>query len=207
MATLRQRHVLVLNKLWTAVNVVTLRKALRMIIAERALVIDPTAGAYATYTWQDWSKMRCADNEESILTALTRIKVPEIILLTDYDNLPGRKVKFSRRMIHKRDNFSCQYCGKQVPTTELTIDHIVPRCQGGLTTWTNCVTCCQTCNSRKAGFTLQHVNMKLQRTPKRPELNLFKIEKKFVYKSWKSFIDSMVSHAYWETELENDNTD
>ena len=201
---LSQRHVLVLNKLWTAVNVVTLRRAMSMVFNEKALVIDPSQ-AFATYTWNDWSKLRVADGEEGLHSAWQVFKIPEIILLTDYDKLPNRKVKFSRRMIHKRDSWTCGYCGKQPDTSELTIDHIVPRGQGGQTTWTNCTSCCMTCNQRKDNRTPAQAHMKLLRQPKKPEFSLFKVEQRFICKSWRHFIDKMVSEAYWTTELENDN--
>ncbi|MCK9459607.1 MAG: HNH endonuclease [Proteobacteria bacterium] len=174
-----------------------------MLFNEKALIIDPTA--FTTYNWDDWSKLRVMDDEEGLRSAFQQFKIPEIILLTDYDKLPSRKVKFSRRMIHKRDNYTCGYCGKQPDLSELTIDHIVPRAQGGQTTWTNCTSCCINCNQKKDNRTPVQAHMKLRREVKKPEFSLFKVEKRFVYKSWKHFIDKMVSEAFWTTELENDN--
>jgi 5-methylcytosine-specific restriction endonuclease McrA len=201
---LTQRHVLVLNKLWTAVHVVTLRKAISMVFAEKAIIIDPSE-AFATYTWQDWAHLRAKGGEATINGVNKEFRIPEVILLADYDKLPKRQMKFSRRMIHKRDDFECQYCGAKPGPSELTIDHIVARSRGGLTTWQNCISCCIKCNQKKEHRTLEEAGMKLLRQPKKPEYSWFKVEKKFVCKSWKHFIEKMVSEAFWTVELENDN--
>ena len=84
-----------------------------------------------------------------------RLRVPEVITLTGYDRLPTRAVTFSRRNIFKRDRFQCQYCGVNPGGEELTIDHVVPRAQGGVSSWTNCVLACIDCNKRKADRTPQ----------------------------------------------------
>ena len=65
--------------------------------------------------------------------------MPEVVTLTEFDRLPSAAVTFSRRNVFKRDRFTCQYCGKQPGGDELTIDHVVPRAQGGESSWTNCV--------------------------------------------------------------------
>ena len=60
-----------------------------------------------------------------------RLCVPEVITLTDYDRLPAAAVSFSRRNIFKRDHYTCQYCGKKPGMEDLTLDHVIPRAQGG----------------------------------------------------------------------------
>ncbi|MFY0534895.1 HNH endonuclease [Nannocystis pusilla] len=62
-------------------------------------------------------------------------------------------VRFSRKNVYLRDNHRCQYCGVQYSDHELTLDHVVPRVDGGKTTWTNVVTACGACNRRKGGRT------------------------------------------------------
>lgn len=201
---LTQRHVLVLNKLWTAVHVITLKRAVSMLFTGKAVIINPSE-AFATYTWEDWAKLRLKDGEDSIHSVRQQFKIPEVILLTDYDKMPRHQVQFSRRMIHKRDNWICQYCGQTVDSSEITIDHIVPRSKGGQTTWLNCISSCQKCNMKKGHRSLEEAHMKLIRQPKKPEFALFKVEKRFAYKSWHHFVDKMISSAFWDVELENDN--
>jgi 5-methylcytosine-specific restriction endonuclease McrA len=201
---LTQKHVLVLNKLWTAVNVITLQRAITMLFSEKAIIVDPSK-AFATYTWADWAKLRSEVGEETVQGVGRRFKIPEVILLTNYDKIVNKQVKFSRRMIHKRDDWTCMYCGKQPGTESLTIDHIVPRSRGGLTTWTNTVCCCTGCNQRKNNRTPEEAGIKLMRQPKKPDFAVFKVEKRFVCKSWKHFVEKMLDASYWDVELENDN--
>ena len=103
------------------------------------------------------------------------------------------------RNIFARDNNQCQYCGKKFPTSELSLDHVIPRSQGGGTTWDNIVCSCVDCNVRKGGRTPRQANMTLIRKPEKPKrsplLNLKLTQKK--YQSWQSFIDN----AYWTVDL------
>ena len=103
------RPTLVLNHNWQAVNVATVARALVLLWNESARVVDPSD--YQTYTWEDWSKLRPSDGERFIQAVRFRLRVPEVITLTDSDRLPAAAVTFSRRNIFKRDRFSCQDCG------------------------------------------------------------------------------------------------
>ncbi len=79
--------------------------------------------------------------------------MPRVIRLLAYDRLPKQTVRFNRRNLFARDNNRCQYCGKRFPTSELSLDHVVPRSRGGDTTWENIVCSCVACNVRKGGRT------------------------------------------------------
>jgi hypothetical protein len=105
------RPTLVLNRNWQAVNVATVARALVLLWNESARVVDPAD--YQTYTWEDWAKLRPGDDERFIQAVRFRLRVPEVITLTDYDRLPAAAVTFSRRNIFKRDHYTCQYCGRQ----------------------------------------------------------------------------------------------
>jgi 5-methylcytosine-specific restriction endonuclease McrA len=108
-------------------------------------------------------------------------------------------VKFNRRNIFARDSNRCQYCGKRSGTSELSLDHVLPRSQGGPTTWENIVTCCIACNVKKGGRTPDQAHMPLQRKPVKPRrspaVNLRLGDKR--YASWKQFLNE----AYWTVEL------
>jgi 5-methylcytosine-specific restriction endonuclease McrA len=117
----------------------------------------------------------------------------------DYDKVPQQSVKFNRRNIFARDNNQCQYCGKKCPTSELSLDHVIPRSQGGPTTWENIVCACVECNVKKGGRTPRQANMSLIRKPEKPRrsplLNLKLTQRK--YMSWQQFLDNV----YWSVEL------
>src|SRR5947208_16898797 len=100
-----------------------------------------------------------------------------------YDRRSKQAMKFNRRNILARDNNQCQYCGKKFPTSELSLDHVVPRSQGGASTWENIVCACVACNVKKGGRTTKEANMHLIRQPEKPKritmLNLKLINRKY----------------------------
>ena len=135
MTKVLQRPTLILNRNWQPVNVATVARALVLLWNESARVVDPAD--YQLYTWEDWAKLRPGDGEDHIQAVRFKLRVPEVVALTDYDRLPVTHVTFSRRNIFKRDHYACQYCGAQPGSEELTIDHVVPRrkavCRAGRT--------------------------------------------------------------------------
>ncbi len=126
-----------------------------------------------------------------------RLRVPEVVTLRNYDRLPINAVTFSRRNVFKRDRLTCQYCARQPGSGELTIDHVVPRAQGGTSTWENCVLACTTCNHRKADRTPAQAGMALRNKPVRPIWQPLYAARGARIESWAKF----VSDAYWNVEL------
>jgi len=202
MSAVAKRKVLVLNKSWTPIKVIDIERAMGLLCSNyadgqpKAKVLDVTD--YQNYSWADWSAMRPKDGEPAIRGVSKAFRVPEIILLTRYNKLPQQKLSFSRRTIYRRDANQCQYCGGRPGTEELTIDHVVPRAQGGQTTWENCALACVKCNSFKADRTPEQAGMKLRRKPFRPKFQLFRGE--YRVKSWEAFLGV----AYWNVELDHD---
>ncbi|MBI1903178.1 MAG: HNH endonuclease [Planctomycetia bacterium] len=196
LAKVLKRPTLVLNRHWQPVNVSTVARAVVLLCNRSALVVDPDS--YQTYTWSDWSSIRPRDGEVFIQSVRFRLRVPEVIVLARYDRLPNTAVSFSRRNLFKRDHFTCQYCSSQPGSEELTIDHVLPRSQGGTSTWENCVLACLECNRRKANRTPAQSGMKLRRAPVRPAWKPMYAPDHFAIRSWSKF----VSEAYWNVTLE-----
>ena len=192
-----QRPVLVLNRNWQPVHVATVARALVLLWKETARVVD--AADYQTFSWDDWSQLRPRDDERFMSGVNVRFRVPEVITLTEFDRLPRRAVAFSRRNIYKRDHFQCQYCGVTPGSEELTIDHVIPRAHGGVSSWTNCVLACVDCNSRKADRTPQQARMNLKRAPVSPEWRPAYADHHVRLESWSKF----VSEAYWNVSLQS----
>jgi len=202
-----EASVLVLNKLFMAVHIISVKRAFCLLCKEEAEVVALEDGQYATYdftTWREVSEHRARhftrrDEDDWVRTSSTEIQVPRVIRLLEYEKLPKQTVKFNRRNIFARDNNQCQFCGKKFPTSELSLDHVVPRSQGGQTTWDNIVCACLNCNVRKGGRTPKQAHMSLIRKPEKPKrsplLKLKLTHKK--YQSWKTFLDN----AYWNVEL------
>jgi 5-methylcytosine-specific restriction endonuclease McrA len=195
MAKTLGRPTLVLNRNWQPVNVATVARALVLLWNEAARVVDPQD--YQLYTWADWSRLRPRDGDAFIQAVRLRLRVPEVIVLAEYDRLPRAAVSFSRRNVFKRDHWTCQYCGVQPGGEELTIDHVVPRSQGGTSAWDNCVLACIDCNKRKADRVPQQAGMKLRQPPVRPSWKPLYARHDARTESWSKFI----SETYWNVPL------
>ncbi len=195
-AAVLNRPTLVLNRNWQPVGVATVSRALVKVFCDNARIVDPAD--YQTYTWSDWAAMRPEADELVIRTSRLRLRVPEVITLIEYDRVPVNAVTFSRRNVFKRDRYTCQYCGCQPGSDELTIDHVLPRSQGGGSSWTNCVLACVECNTRKADRTPEQAGMLLRKQPVRPQWKPLYATHGMRIDSWSKF----VSEAYWNVELE-----
>jgi len=200
-------HVLVLNKHYAAIHVTTVRRAFGMLYRKLAEVVSVEANEYASYdfdSWREVSEFRAKyerHRHEWIRCVRFELAVPRIVRLLIYDRLPRQTVKFNRRNIYARDRNRCQYCGKRFPTTELSLDHVIPRSMGGKTTWENVACCCIACNVRKGGRTPAQAHMRLIVKPTKPKrspvIQLRLTSDK--YASWKQFLDA----AYWNVELKD----
>jgi hypothetical protein len=93
------------------------------------------------------------------------IHLPSVIRLLVYRHVPVRLQLTTRRNILTRDSFRCQYCGMKFHGSDLTLDHILPRSQGGKNSWENLVACCRKDNQRKADRTPEQAGMPLLRRP------------------------------------------
>ncbi len=187
---------LVLNRNWQPVNVATVSRALVLLWNDSARVVDPAD--YRLYTWDDWSELRPQDGEQFIQAVRLRLRVPEVIVLSAYDRLPSAAVSFSRRNVFKRDHWACQYCGDQPGSEELTIDHVIPRSQGGTSTWENCVLACIGYNKHKSDRTPLQAGMHLRKAPVRPAWKPIYARDSVRIESWSKF----VSETYWNVPLE-----
>lgn len=138
--------VLVLNANFEPINVCNLRRAVGLILTDRASMVVNGRGV--------------------IKTVNDTFPRPSIIRLEKMVHRPRSRVRLCRREIFRRDNFTCQYCGKR--SHDLTIDHVVPRHLGGSHTWDNVVTACAACNHRKGGRRLAEAKMTLNRALTEP---------------------------------------
>jgi 5-methylcytosine-specific restriction endonuclease McrA len=198
--------VLVLNRFYMAVHVISVRRAFCLLFKELAEVITIDDGRYMSFNFASWREVSDAralfkePDDDFIRTVQFEIQVPRIIRLLTYERFPRQKVKFNRKNLFARDGNRCQYCGKKFPNTELSLDHLVPRSRGGRATWDNIVCACLRCNVRKGGRTPREAGMRLFREPVEPKtspvLTLKLSHRK--YRSWKAFLDN----AYWSVELE-----
>ncbi len=199
--------VLVLNKHYAALRVVSARDAFCLLFKNIAEVVSVEDSRYSSHDFESWrevSEFRAIyerEHHEWVRCVRFELAVPRILRLLIYDHLPRREVKFTRRNIYNRDRNRCQYCGKRFPTSELSLDHVVPKSQGGLASWANIVCCCVKCNVRKGGRTPSQARVRLITKPVKPRrcpavtIRLTSAK----YASWKQFLNE----AYWNVELQD----
>jgi len=143
------RPVLVLNQSYEPLNVCRARRALMLVFAGKAEMLENGSGF--------------------VHAASQMFPLPSVIRMFYMIKRPRPKPKLNRIEVFKRDRYTCQYCGKE--SHQLTLDHIVPRHRGGEHTWENLVSACVVCNRRKAGKILEQAGMKLLKTPGPPRSN------------------------------------
>ncbi|MHC4913170.1 MAG: HNH endonuclease [Planctomycetota bacterium] len=198
-------NVLVLNKHYMAIRIVGARRAFSLLFRDLAEVVSVEQGRYSNYDFHSWCEASEfkrnfePDGHDWVSTVNFHVAVPRIIRLLFYDRLPRSEVKLNRRNIFARDRNRCQYCGQKYPTSELSLDHVIPRSMGGKSVWTNMVCACTDCNVKKGGRTPKQAQLTLIQKPVRPKRNPlvhFHLGHQR-YRSWKQFLD----HAYWSVEL------
>jgi len=197
--------VLVLNRFYMAVHVVNARRAFGLLFRDLAEVVHWEDGQYANYdfeSWQEISEIRCEEkqpHEDWIRSVNFEIQVPRVIRLYRYDRVPRRTLRFNRRNVLARDNHHCQYCDRWFPTSQLSLDHVIPRSQNGPTTWDNVVTACLSCNAKKGGRTPHQAHMNLVKKPAKPThspLLAMKLDSP-KYESWRTFLQG----AKWSVDM------
>ena len=193
--------VLVLNRAFFPVHITSVRRAFCLLYAGLARAIN---SRYEMFDFQSWSELSIHTNEEAIGLVGRMIRVPRVVVLTAYDRVPRRNVRFCRRNIFGRDRNTCQYCGKVFPTNELNLDHVIPRSRGGKTTWENIVCSCIACNKRKGGELPEQKGMRLIRRPARPQWapQFAFSPRTSIRQEWLPFL-SLVDFTYWNLELEH----
>ena len=169
---------LVLNKNWMPVNVIPVFDAIKKVCANRAVFLD--VETFQTYDFECWvvcwdDAIRAAKIEAGrvVHTVDYGLFKPEIIVSSEYDGMGykvgRRRPKFSRTNLYRRDRNACCYCGHKHKTEDLTMEHVIPKDQGGKTTWQNVVLACIPCNQRKKNRTPSAAGMRLIREPRQPK--------------------------------------
>jgi 5-methylcytosine-specific restriction endonuclease McrA len=145
--------VLVLNQNYEPLNVCNLPRAFRLLFGEKAEVLEY--------------------DHQMIRTPRTEFRAPSVIRLQHQIRRPRPRAKLSRREVFARDDYTCQYCGHR--TTDLTLDHVVPRHRGGSHTWDNLVAACNACNHRKGSKSVEEARLRLTKLPFEPRCDVYSL--------------------------------
>lgn len=168
--------VLVLNATFEPLHVVSLRRAIVLLLKDKAEILEAT--------------------ENRVRSAGFSMPTPSVIRLVYYVRVPRRvQIPLTRRTVMMRDNYTCQYCGIRPTKNEMTIDHVIPRSKGGQTTWENVVCACRACNLRKGSKLLSQTNMHLAKKPSRPRYvaMVFMSDRSSPRDTWSKYISAMAN--------------
>lgn len=160
-----RRSVLLLDQSYQPVRAVSWKKATDLVI------------------WREKAEPVLFYDDEQHIHFLSVIR---LLYRTIAHSIRHRKLRFDRKHMYMRDDYTCQYCGKN-DRRILTIDHVVPRCKGGRTTFQNCVTACGDCNNKKAGRTPVEANMPLLKIPAVPIIGSV-VNKHAAPEEWRPFL-------------------
>lgn len=186
---------LVLNRVYQPIHIISWKRAMSLLFQDAARGLHHED--FSVHDYQAWVKLSpyIMDAAKYVNTpSVKRIAVPEIIVLTEYDRLPRRDIKYNRENVFERDKHTCAYCGQQFKAKDLTIDHIHPRAYEGKTEWKNVISSCKPCNFKKGGRTPEQAGMPLRFHPKEPGwinplTKLIATPK--LRKSWKKFLRTL----------------
>jgi 5-methylcytosine-specific restriction endonuclease McrA len=178
-SAIMQNRVLLLNgSTWEPLAVITVPRAINLLIAGKATVVEETG--------------------EFLRTMRDHFAIPSVIALKTYINVPRRRAHWSRKGVLVRDNYTCVYCGiktggvqkdKVLTRSDMTIDHIIPRSKGGKDTWTNTACACASCNHRKGDRLAHEAGMKLRWEPKTPRTSYLVIALGTGPSAWRRYIE------------------
>jgi len=169
-------RVLVLNQNYEPLNICRWQRAVTLVFLGKAILVE--------------------SDSKTLRSPTITMPMPSVVRLVRYIKRPLPKIKLSRQSLMERDNYTCQYCGKQ--SKHLTVDHIVPRERGGRHRWSNLVACCVDCNVRKGNRTAREAGMKLLKDPQRPRfipyLSFATMRRALTNEVWRDYLEPFAPH-------------
>ena len=178
-----------------ALTTINVRRAFILIFRDVAEILSIESDNYITHNFLSWKNLSQTqwklnnDNHYWINCVNFHLMTPKIIRLTQFNQLPYRKVRLTKRNLYARDRHVCQYCGENFPQHELSLDHIIPKSQGGKSTWKNMVCACVPCNAHKDNKTPEQANMKLIKNPNVPKISPVMTKHIDTNPEWEPFIN------------------
>src|ERR1700692_2213163 len=163
--------VLVLNASYEPINVCAARRALVLVLKGVAMTEE--------------------ENGHFLHSARVAMRLPSVIRLLEYRRIPHQSRALSRKNILLRDRNTCQYCATVLSSSELTLDHVVPRSRGGSSTWENLVACCHACNRRKGNQHPAEAGMKLMREPRAFNLHTSRHIMRLVLRDFPALVENL----------------
>ena len=167
-----------------------LREEADALRAQAKVIVDSEESAKMILQAEELeAKAKATEPRVIKLSRGVQVRGPEVIRLTNYNDIPDLEIRLTRRNLLLRDNFTCQYCGKRVSASNFTVDHVMPRSRGGGGSWENFVVACFKCNVAKRDRTPKEAGLVLRTTPSKPKW--YPLTTRFAFKtpgSWTKFL-------------------
>jgi 5-methylcytosine-specific restriction endonuclease McrA len=196
-----ERPVLVINNLYMAMRETSVRQALLdmnaqnesprlrgLPVAMGMMIYPGDPPQFAPVPWETWLELPPLEDDRTVHCVRYVLRAPTVIMKVNSRYQPKGGPTLDRHSIVRRDKHRCQYCGRVFPESQLNMDHVVPKDQGGKFAWDNIVASCYPCNTKKRNRTPQQAGMKLPKRPIEPKLRAAVASLLVRHPDWTPFI-------------------
>jgi 5-methylcytosine-specific restriction endonuclease McrA len=185
------KQVLVLNRHWQAINVMTVQKALVMMATDVATAMDfSNEGYFVPLKWRDWLALPVRPQDDGIRTPTRLVRAPRVIIAVQFDKVPLKRPRLSLKNLRERDNHRCAYTQRLLKPHECSMEHVVPRSKGGVNEWSNVVLADKKINNLRGNRTLQEAGLTLKIKPHEPVAKPFQetLRANLKFPEWEFFV-------------------
>lgn len=194
MSIVNEKRVLVLNKNYQVINEITVAEAFSMMAADAATALDTSDGCFTPVKCKDWMKLVPRSNDDKIGTSRGPVRVPRIIVAVNYAHVVKKKPRLTMARLRERDGNRCAYTGKILKPSECSMEHVVPKSNGGKKEWTNIVLADRDVNSKRGNKPLEEAGLKLRIAPTIPKENSAADSIPVKFPEWKPFLEKAKKH-------------
>ena len=168
-----ENQCLVLNRSWQAINVVTVQAALLQMAADAATGMDFSDGNFIPVKWVDWLAVNVRPEDDFVGTPSRRVRAPRVIIAVKFNKVPLKRPRLTMRHLRERDGGRCAYTERVLKPDECSMDHVVPRSKGGVTSWSNIVLADKRINNIRGNRSLKEAGLTLKIQPREPKAKPF----------------------------------
>jgi 5-methylcytosine-specific restriction endonuclease McrA len=185
-----EQQVLVLNRQWQAINVITVQAALSMMAADAATGMDFSDGNFVPVKWSDWLNLPVRAGDDCVSTPSRRVRAPRVIIAVKFNKVPLKRPRLTMRHLRERDGGRCAYTERLLKPEECSMEHVVPRSKGGTTEWKNVVLADKRINNFRGNRSFKEAGLTLKIQPTVPTAKPFheSLRNRLKFPEWELFV-------------------
>ena len=185
-----EKSVLVLNRSWQPINVMSVQKALSMMASNAATAFDFSGGNFVPVKWADWLELPVRAGDDGIRTPSRVVRVPRVIIAVQFNKVPLKRPRLSLKHLRERDNHRCAYTQRLLKREECSMEHVNPKSKGGATEWKNVVLADKRINNIRGNRTLKEAGLSLKIKPHEPAAKPFHetVRSNLKFPEWEFFV-------------------